>query len=374
MLLKMKRIRAKSTVLALLSLLILSCQSENEFVLKGNIIAPPNGAKVYLVNDESGLVEDSLAIENGQFNFRGKVPYPKTYTLKFISDSGSQGFDLWVDNVEINLDGDWGNLGQMTVLGSTQQDLKKMEDDAIAFFNPEMARLQKENKQDSIPQLLDRLTEVITEFAVKHSNTYYGVSRLYALRERMDRNLLSQTVKNIQPEILESAYGKSLLLHLQFPELTEGDAYIDFSVPSLQGNNYSISQYLQEKKPVLLILGGLGCMGNRGRELLKSFQQDYGDEVGILAFVFARNKREMEGDIKCSKNVNNCSFLDLNVPLISDLRGDHSPIKIRYGVQTTPTVYVIDPNGTIRLKTIGYYPGVNDVLLSLIKKLTDDKV
>lgn len=363
----MKPINLKTTLLLTLFVTVAtSCQPKNEFVLEGFLNGMPEKTEVYLINDDNGLVEDSLKVENGEFKFKGRVPYPKTYTLEFVSGSVQQSYELWVENTRINLEGEWDNLEQMMVSGSSQQDLKRLEDETIAFFNPEMARLQKENKQDSIPQLLDRLTEVITEFAVKRSNTYYGVSRLYALRERMDRERLSQTVKKIDPEILESDYGKSLLMHLKHPELKEGDTYVDFSVPSIKGSELSISQYLNENKPVLLILGGLGCMGNNGRELLKSFHQNYGDKVGILAFVFARNKSEMEGDIKCSKGVNNCSFLDIDVPLISDLKGDHSPIKIRYGVQTTPTVYVIDPQGKIRLKRMGYNPAVNDLVITIL--------
>lgn len=39
---------------------------------------------------------------------------------------------------------------------------------------------------------------------------------------------------------------------------------------------------------------------------------------------------------------------------ISELMSDYSPFKIKYGVQSTPTCFVIDRSGTVVLKTIGF--------------------
>ena len=39
---------------------------------------------------------------------------------------------------------------------------------------------------------------------------------------------------------------------------------------------------------------------------------------------------------------------------ISELMPDYSPFKIKYGVQSTPTCFVIDKSGTVVLKTVGF--------------------
>ncbi len=39
---------------------------------------------------------------------------------------------------------------------------------------------------------------------------------------------------------------------------------------------------------------------------------------------------------------------------ISELMLDYSPFKIKYGVQSTPTCFVIDKSGTVVLKTVGF--------------------
>ncbi|MEQ9165014.1 MAG: DUF4369 domain-containing protein [Fulvivirga sp.] len=131
----MKPIELKrAQLLAIMALSILSCQTNKQFTIVGFINGVPAKTEVYLVNYETGLIEDSIMIEEKKFQLRGKVPYPETFTLKLISDSGSQGFDLWVDNVEINLDGDWNDLEQMMVSGSTQNPLWRTNH-TYCFFN-----------------------------------------------------------------------------------------------------------------------------------------------------------------------------------------------------------------------------------------------
>jgi len=80
----------------------------------------------------------------------------------------------------------------------------------------------------------------------------------------------------------------------------------------------------------------------------------------ILAFVFARNRDEWINDSK----------YEFAIPLLSDLKGDHSPIKIQYGVQATLNVYLLDSNGKVILKSTGLFILTKMVPLFLIQKYT----
>jgi len=53
----------------------------------------------------------------------------------------------------------------------------------------------------------------------------------------------------------------------------EGGFYVDFSANKLTRESVTVSQVLKNRKPILIIFGGLGCMGQNGRSILKEFHE-----------------------------------------------------------------------------------------------------
>ena len=185
-----------------------------------------------------------------------------------------------------------------------------------------------------------------------------AVEMLYRVRNEIKKDSLELILKKVDDVILMSKYGQSLLLYSKSPDLEINKHFTDFTVQSLEGENISISELIKKEKPVLIIFGGLACMQEHGRKTLKDFHNGYKDNIEIIAFVFARNRDEWVSDSK----------YPLDIPLLSDMKGDHSPIKIQYDVQATPTVYLIDKDGIIAWKSIGYGNDVNDAAIKLFNE------
>ena len=246
-------------------------------------------------------------------------------------------------------------MENISIKGSHEQSIAEGLDQAASFFQPELNRLMEENKQDSISSLIERLSNEITEYAIRNYNSFVSAEQLYRVRNELNEDTLGNIITKLDTEILNSPYGKSLVLHHNSHIPEEGDFYVDFSAKTLTGELVSVSQILKKRNPILIIFGGLGCMGQNGRSILKEFHEQYNNEITILAFVFARNRDEWINDSK----------YELEIPLLSDLKGDHSPIKIQYGVQATPTVYLLDSNGKVILKSTGYGEYVNSVAKKL---------
>lgn len=338
---------------------LISCTNQNKgYQINGEIDNAPEGAKIYFVNDHSGMTEDSAVIINDSFSFRGKTPYPQRYS--FVYKFALEKFDhfVWVENCEISIKGEWNQLKSVSIQGGQEQDISLGMDEAISFFQPEFNQLLKENKSDSIPLLINKLSKTLADYALKNSNSYVGIEQLYRVRKDLDRETMGTVIKNMTPDIRNSPYGKSLILHYNSPILNEGDMYQDFTASTLAGGSIKISELLEGGKPILIIFGGLGCMQEHGRSSLKQFVKEYGNYIEVLAFVFARNRDEWINDTK----------FDLGIPLLSDMKGDHSPIKIKYAVQATPTTYLFDKNGTIVMKSLGYGESVNNMAKKLIEK------
>ena len=181
---------------------------------------------------------------------------------------------------------------------------------------------------------------------------------LYRVRNEINKDSLGLILKKMDSTILNSKYGKSLTLYSKSSDLDVGAHYIDFTAKTLNGENISISEQLKKGKPILIIFGGLGCMQEHGRKILKDFHDNYKDDIEILAFVFARNKEEWIYD----------SNYPLDITLLSDMKGDHSPIKIQYDVQVTPTVFLISEEGIITWKSLGYGNNVNEAAKKLFNE------
>lgn len=345
--------------LILIAIGLVSCINQNQdYQINGEINNAPEGTKVYFVNDHSGITEDSTIIVNDSFSFSGRTPYPQRYS--FVYKLGTEEFKhfAWIENCEILIKGEWGQLENISIQGGLEQNISHGMTEASSFFHPEFKRLLKENKSDSIPLLIKKLSRTLADYAITNCNSYVAIEQLYRTRNDLDKETIGLVIKNLTPKIRNSPYGKSLILHYESPVLIEGDLYQDFTASTLAGESIMISKLLEKGKPIMIIFGGLSCMQEHGRSTLKQFVNKYKDDIEILGFVFARNREEWIYDAQ----------YDLNIRLLSDMKGDHSPIKIKYGVQVTPTVYVIDKNGKIVLKSLGYDESVNSVAKELIEK------
>jgi len=343
----------------LLVIFIINCSSEIQvYDIIGELQNSPEGAKVYLVNDYSGITEDSTKIVNSRFEFKGATPYPQRYSIVYRYNTKKYKHFIWIENKRIVLKGVWSDFENISIKGSYEQSIADGRDEAASFFRPEFNRLLKENKQDSISPLIKQLSKVLSEYSIKNCNSFVSVEQLYRVRNDLDKVTLGEIIEKLDPEILNSPYGKSLALHYKSHIPDEGDFYIDFSAKTLTGESLAVSQILAKGKPILMIFGGLGCMGQNGRSILTEFHNQHKNDITILAFIFARNRDEWINDSK----------YELEITLLSDLKGDHSPIKIRYGVQVTPTVYLLDRNGKIILKSFGYGKSVNSIAKELIVK------
>ncbi|MEL7122931.1 MAG: DUF4369 domain-containing protein [Bacteroidota bacterium] len=350
----------KRALFYLAAILVLSsgCKNDdNGYIISGNIENAPQTLKIFLKNDHNGIVTDStIANNNGHFMLTGTIDYPQRHSLIYQTDEGRKEHFIWIENSAINISGTLNDIENLIIEGGKEQQLFDEQEKEQAFFYPELNRLAQENKQDSIEFLIERLSRVNRDFAVKNANNYLGIEMLYRFRQEINKDSLAHILKGLDNNILKSKYGESLVLYSNSPDLEVGNQYTDFTAKTLKGDEISASSLIKKGRPLLVIFGGLGCMQAHGREILKTFQDAYNKKIEIIAFVFARNRNEWIHDSK----------YPLNITLLSDMKGDHSPIKIQYDVQATPTVYIIDKDGKIAWKSLGYGNHVNEAALKLL--------
>jgi peroxiredoxin len=213
-------------------------------------------------------------------------------------------------------------------------------------------------KKDSLMKVSDNILEIALkgnrELAMKYATVPSGLKRLFMVRLDIPKDTLRSIYEKLPNEMKISQYGKNILFHLDSEQIKENDKYYDFEVMTFEGTTFKLSSFAG--KNILLLYGGLGCMGQGGRDYLNSlYGKTSRDDFEIVVY-------ETVLDLNNLKNVRtmySCDFL-----LVSDFLRDSSPVKILYGAQATPTCFFIDKAGIVRMKTVGLYENRVDELVA----------
>lgn len=202
-------------------------------------------------------------------------------------------------------------------------------------------------KKDSLNAILRRLYEITKNknynSAIKYASVPSGLKRLFMVRLDIQKDTLLSIYNSLPKEMKESDYGKSLLLHINSQQIKEGDKYYDFEAIDTLGNKVRFSSI--KSNYILLIYDGLDCMEESGRDFLKNlYERTQRDRFQIVVYSKCTTLNQLK-ELKKKYNI--------KYPLVSDFLNDHSPMKINYGVQATPTCILIDKERTVVFKSLG---------------------
>ena len=145
-------------------------------------------------------------------------------------------------------------------------------------------------------------------------------------------------------DIRKSECAKAIKKHIATEQIEEGMKISPIDVVDANGNKFAWDEH--RNKNILLIYGGLGCMGRSGRRELAALREEYADDN--LAIIVYYSVGTLE-ELKEFRNQYSDDYI-----FISEIMSVYSPFKIKYGVQSTPTCFVIDKSGTVILKTVGF--------------------
>ena len=132
-------------------------------------------------------------------------------------------------------------------------------------------------------------------------------------------------------------------MHIDSKQIEENDKYYDFEAFDSEGAKFRLSSL--EGKNILLLYGGLDCMGNDGRTFLKQFYSETHRERFQIVVYWTCSSLEQLKELKAKYLV--------DYIFVSDFLKDHSLMKINYGAQATPTCFLIDKEGTVIIKSVG---------------------
>ena len=182
------------------------------------------------------------------------------------------------------------------------------------------------------------------DLAIEYSATPSGLKRCFMLRLDIEKDTLQNILSKLPHDLRKSECAKAIKKHIATEQIEVGMEFFPIDAVNADGHKIAWNEY--RNKNILLIYGGLGCMGRSGRRELVSLRKEYTDDN--LAIIIYYSVSTLE-ELKEFRNQYSDDYI-----FISELMSDYSPFKIKYSVQSTPTCFVIDKSGTVVLKTIGF--------------------
>lgn len=196
----------------------------------------------------------------------------------------------------------------------------------------------------------------IQNIYAKYINVDGVVQRVFTLRTSIDKESLKQICENISPEVRSSdPYVKSLEMHINSYQVAVGDTVGDFKAITSNAHQFNYGEFRHEKD-VLLIFGDVQTMPLDVRMILQVMYKEVDlSKLEFVSFMGGSSAAELKSAARAAQ---------IEWLVASDFRGDHSPLRIAFGVSVEPTLIYISKGGAIEIME----SGLSDVTIDKIKE------
>lgn len=298
----------------------------NDFSLSGKTSNIEDGTYLFIRDMVNGGDIDSTSVQNNTFQFTTKLPEPVLFVMLFTKDR-SNFKELWLENSEMTFDASQSDFTDAEVKGSKNQllaiELKKIYVDI------------NEISKDTLEARKKR-------FVQAHPDALVSAYAMYGNRN-LEIHELRDLFAKLTPEVQNSSLGKKIRKNLDKDIPQIGDTYADFSVPNTENKSKRISELTGNL--TLLQFWGSGCGFSRSMN-------------ATLSQVYREYKPKGFEIISISNDIVKENWLTaieedhLAWPQLSNLKGWEGEVFQAYGINGTPSNFLIDKEGKIIARNI----------------------
>lgn len=359
----------KTIITFLFLLLIFSCSKhDNGFKIIGHIDNIPDGLiiELYELNDDLLNVVGIDTIYGGKFEFRGTVQQnPTKMQLRFKDRTNYYGrCKIWNSNEKIKIIGHSKYPSSWTVKSNNkeQQAYNQIKDQTKRFnvMSDSLKVIRAQNRsnkelRNEIKILLDSIASIRrnAEFKIiqEKPNSLSAVEMLYRITKfdkSIDKEKIKTTYSKLNEEYKKTLYGEGIKESFNSKVIPEiGDEMLDFVAHDTTGVNYNLSDF--KGKYILLDFWHLGC-----KPCIAAFPETmelHKHNKEILTIIGVNLSADEDLWKKKSREEGIC-WLNL-----SDGKGTYAGVHAKYGIIGMPTYILINPEGIIIEKWMGYGEG-----------------
>ena len=354
----MKKLLIRFIGLSFLFLLGSCGSQENQFVLKGKADVA-DGTKVYVLQADQNnqpYIKDSTTVQSNNFKFQGISSTPQ---ISYIQVEGVNGYVLAIlENGDIKADLFKDSISKSKVYGTKSNDdfikyksetkflvddmnnISYEAQDAIMTGDVETAMdLEKEYKSKEREVMLYEW-----DFIIDNLDSYMSALLLevFMIENKVNKDSIIDVYESFSNRIKVSDVGKNIadLLRQYENPIEVGETAPDFTAPSINGSDVTLSEEVSQNNVTLLDFWAAWCRPCRVENpnlvrLYKAYNKDGFDIIGVS---LDRTKEQWEQAVEDD---------NLLWTQVSNLNFWNDPIARRYSIRAIPQSFLINKEGVV---------------------------